>query len=238
MKRLNKKRLIISAAAVTATIAVIISALTALRERDSIRIGEPVYSYMKGLKMEWTDGVKLVREDGTTYMRTGGKKQELQDCPLLTEDGCIILQKSCSFNKTEGDFYRVDYFTKIGQDIEGVYFTRRNQLTRNVSGFLYDNDDTYIFLEKARLHLDGERTIEIAPLSVVQVEYMFSIQIFGPGVETVYEMQMMPEMYAEFEGGQKVDLATDCYYDKTGKWRLLYLPLDALGEIRKGAGRG
>lgn len=245
-KTMNNSRLI-SLAATAAAVMVIISAVAALRGRDTMMIQGPVYTYVNGMQIQW-DEVRLSHKDDTTFLHEGGTKHEFEMYPLIAvesrdtgtdsewnvpveDEERIILQKSGSWNQTRTDeIYRVDYYTEITREGIEVVLNRRGNTIKNPSGFIYDNQDTYIFLEPVMVSWNG-KTVNLEPLTVVQVSYMDAIQIFGPGVETVYEKLDGEEVTAEFSGGKKVNLATDRYYTGNGTWRLLFLPLDVLPGV-------
>lgn len=235
IKNLNPKAIFISAAVLAGAVIVIISAVAALRGRDSLRIKQGVYTCINGVELHLGENLKLTRKDGNTYLGSGTKKENLQSFPLITEeDGSIILQKSCSWTTTSDDrFYRVDYFTTVSKEDDSIVMRRRGKEVREPSGFLYDNDDTYIFLEGAVMQL-GDRQIYIAPMTVVQVDYLSHIQMFGPDVEPFFEYLDQNNLVAEFGNGKKVDLAIDRYYMENGSWRLMFMPLDILKEMTTG----
>ena len=230
----NLRAVLIPAAALAGAVVVIVSAVAALRGRDALTIDQGVYTCINGMKISLGEKVKLTRKDGITYLKSGGKKENLQSFPLVTEDGGIILQKSCSWTTTSDDgYYRVDYFTAVTKEDGGIVMRRRGKEVRELSGFLYDNDDTYLFLEEALLQL-GDRQIYIAPMTVVQVDYLSHIQMFGPDMEPFFEYLDQNNVVAEFGNGKKVDLAIDRYYMENGSWRLLFMPLDILKEMTTG----
>lgn len=233
-RNLYKKPLLISAVTLAGAVIVIVSAVAALRARDALQIEQSVYTYVNGMQIPLGENVRLTRKDGTTYMESAAGKQSIQSFPLITEEGSIILQKSCSWNRTSDDrYYRVDYFTTVSKEDGAVVMRRRGREVREPSGFLYDNGDTYLFLERAAIKLE-EREISIEPMTLVQVGYLSHIQIFGPDVEPFFEHLDQNNVVAEFESGKKVDLATDRYYVKNGSWRLLFLPLEELQEMTTG----
>lgn len=231
-KRNRKKSWLISCGAAAAAAVVIVSAVAALRGRDTLKIDEPVYTCINGMPFEWEDGVRLLHDHDATTLKASGEKQELEAFPLITkESGSIIMQKSGTWNRTSDErFYRVDYFTVISQDEEGIVIRRDEKESRDISGFLYDNGDTYIFLEPAELTYNSQ-TVNIEPMTIVQVHYMGSIQIFGPGADTVFDYLAEEEVRAKFADGKRVNLATDTFFKKNGEWRLLFMPLDALKTI-------
>lgn len=225
----------ISLAVLAAAVIVIVSALTALRARDTLRVDQPVYTYIGKGRIEWPEGVRLIRRKGVTYIKSGGEKRDLQFCPLVTGDGAsIIMQKSCSYNRTADDqFFRTDYFTSVSRDGEELVLRRKGTEVRGLSGFLYDNDDTYVFLESGVLELGGEE-IRITPMTVVQADYLSSILIFGPGREPFFERLDQDNLMVRLASGRSVDVATDRYYEENGTWRLLFLSLDALPDMKAG----
>ena len=235
VSKIGLKSILISGAAAAAVVIVILCAVAALLGRDRMNLKEPVYTAVNGEKMEWPQGAELIRRKGKTLLKSGRSEQDFQRYPLITEeDGRVILQKSCSLNKTSEQLIcRLDYFTAISKDEEGILISRRGSETRNADGFIFDNEDTYIFLEAAQLSW-GEECIEIEPLTIVQVTYMEYLQIFGPGIAPRFEELSSDEVTAVFENGKRLNLATDRFYDKNSSCRLLFLPLEALPEIKTG----
>lgn len=231
-KKNRKKSWLISCAAAAAAAVVIVSAVAALRGRDTLRIDGPVYTYINGMRFEWENGVRLQHDRDATTLRAPKETQRIETFPLISkEDGSIIMQKSGTWNRTADEwFYRVDYFTTISHDEEGIVIRRGEKESRDISGFLYDNADTYIFLQPVELTYNGQ-TVHVEPMTIVQVQYRGSIQIFGPGLEPVFDYLAQEEVRAEFADGKRVNLATDTFFKKNGEWRLLFMPLDALKTI-------
>lgn len=234
-KKFSKRSILISIAVAAAAVIVILCAIAALRGRDRLILEEPVYTVINGMKMEWPEGAYLVRNDGITMMKNGKARQNFQRYPLITEeDGTIVLQKSCSYNRTSDEMiYRLDYFSTVSKDEKGIVISRGGKETRDISGFIYDNEDTYVFLENAVLSWEGE-SVFIEPLTIVQVSYMNYLQIFGPGLTPRFEWLETDTVTAEFESGKRLNLATDRYYMQNSSWRLLFLPLEALPEMKTG----
>ena len=233
--RIGLRSILISAAVAAAAAIVIICAIAALLGRDRMTVEESVYTVINGEKMEWSDGVTLIRRKGKTLLKSGEYEQDFQRYPLIAEqDGKIILQKSCSLNRTsENTITRLDYFTIVSREEEGILVRRGDRETRDVDGFIFDNEDTYVFLEDAILSW-GEECIQIEPLTIVQVSYMEYLQIFGPGITPRFEWLASDTVTAEFENGKRLNLATDRFYDKNSSCRLLFLPLEALPEMKTG----
>lgn len=234
----RRRAIIISVAVVIAAAVVIISAVTALRGRDSMQIAEPVYTCINGMKISWPGGVNLTRQDDITSLDDGSEKRQLSTFPLIKEDGTIVLQRTYSWNKTSDNVVnRVDYFSELKKTDTGVRMERRGKAVDNANGFLYDNKDTYIFLEPAALYIGNDMTnrIEIEPMTIVQVRYKDYIQIFGPDTEPVWLEDIdTDEVTAVFESAKRVNMAIDQLYMKNGSWRLLSMPLDALKEMGTG----
>ncbi len=234
-KRLWKKTVFISVMAAVAAATVIGCAVAALRHQESLKPGKASYFYVNGMKTEWSADMKLMRKDGVTVIHEGRRKCEFQEFPLVLEDeDTIILQKSCCYNRIADErIFRLDYFTAVKKDEEGILITRKDKEARSDGGFIYDNNDTYIFLEPVTLTWeDNSRKIE--PMTIIQVSYMDYLELYGPGIEPVAEEIGTDEVVAQFEDGRKVNLSTDRYYMRNGVWRLLFLPLEGLSEMETG----
>lgn len=238
MKRNNvgvKKTILISAAAAAATIVVVFCAVAALRHRDSLKPGAVSYFYVNGIKTAWSEHMKLTRKDGVTLINDGGQIADFQDFPLVLEgEDAIILQRSSSYNRIADErIFRLDYFTKIIRGEDGITVSYKNKKVKTDGGFIYDNKDTYIFLEPVVLTW-GENSIEVEPMTIIQVTYMDYLEIYGPGVEARAEAVLSDDVTVEFSDGKKANLSTDRYYMQNGVWRLLFLPLEGLREMETG----
>lgn len=234
-KRLSKKSIKISIAVIAAAAVILISAAAALRERDTVRIEESVYTYINGMKISWPEGAVLTKRDGRVYMKGKTGRQAVEEYPLLWEEAPeILLQKSCSWNSTvNDDIYRADYYTKITKAEDGIHVSRRKNEVLNPGGFLYDNSNTYVFLEKVDLKW-GEKEVRIEPGTVVQVSYGQYIQIYRQGMEVIYDTEGTEEVIALTDTGRTINLSTDTYYMETGAWRLLFTPLDIFEDLQSG----
>ena len=197
-----------------------------------MKIDEPVYTSVNGARMEWNDGVTLVHKDDATTLKGSGAEGNWETYPLISQDDTAVkLQKTCSWNRTSDEaIYRLDYFTVVAKDGQGIVLKRRGKENRDISGFIYDNNNTYMFLEPVTLSW-GEKSLELEPMTIVQVSYRTDIHIFGPGVEPVFEDISTDEVTAQFSDGKQVNLATDRLYMVNGSWRLLFLPLELLPEM-------
>lgn len=233
--RLKKKTIWISTAAVAATVVVIFCAVAALRHRDSFRPGVASHFYVNGIKVEWSKDMKLTRRDGATLINDRGQTADFQGFPLVLEgEDTILLQRSSSYNRISDErIFRLDYFTRINKGEEGITVSCQGREQKVEGGFVYDNKDTYIFLEPVTLTW-GENSMEVEPMTILQVTYMDYMEIYGPGVAPRAEAVLTDDVTAEFSEGKKVNLSTDRYYMQNGVWRLLFLPLEGLGELETG----
>lgn len=211
---------------------VIVSAVVALWGRDTYKLEETAYLCINGNRLDLEGNVRLYHKDDKTTLSAFGKKYEMESFPLVLNDSSsVLLQNSCSLTRTSDDsIFRVDYFSEIGRDEDGLFIGRRGKKSHDISGFLYDNGDTYVFLEPVTLSYN-DKTVELEPMTVVQATYLGAIQIYGPGREPEAEYLNTEAVTAEFAGGKRVNLATDRYYMVNGSWRLLFLPLEVLQGI-------
>lgn len=238
-KAKGSHRLAVSAAIIAAAAVVMLCAYFALRERDSLKLDGSVSTCINGETMTWEQGVRLVRQGDETLLKADGASQKLESFPLIKEDGSIVLQRTCSWNRTEDNgIYRADYFTQLTEENGKIVMSRRGKRVEASDGFLYDNRDTYIFLEPATLYIGGEdgEKQNLSPMTVVQVSSnLYYFQIFGPDREPVFvENPGTDEIVAVFDSKKRINLAIDHYYMENGAWRLLFITLDALKGIETG----
>lgn len=241
-RKIRLKAFLISFLLAAAASAVAFCAYFALRERDSMTVKEPVSVYINGERIRFENGARLLRRDARTKCDNGREIQDIENYPLLTDGGDIILQKSFSWNKIAGSgIYRVDYFTRLTYQNGKVRMEKRDGSAEAADGFLYDNQDVYIFLEPVTLYIGGEdgKQVKLDPMSVVQCVTNFRwMQIYGAGKEPVLldELENL-EVVAVFSNKRKVDLASDLYYMENGAWRLLFMPLESLNGMEREAER-
>lgn len=228
------KARVISIAAVAAGVLMIIGAVVALRGRDSCQVEEAAGLSVNGVAFQWPDGLRLLHRDGHTWLREENGERNLETFPLvLEESGGLLLQKSMIWTQTAEDkVLRLDYFSRVEKEEGGVTLSRGQARAEHADGFLYDGEDTYIFLESAKLTWNGEQERTVEPLTVVQVGYRNYIHIYGPGMEPIFEELATEEVTAEFTGQKRMNLATDRYFMPNGAWRLLFMPMDRLNTIK------
>lgn len=237
MKKQGKrqhKTLLVSAIAVAAGLAVVAGALVALRGRDSCRAEGAVSVSVNGMVFRWPEGLLLLHNDGGTYLKDREGKRRLDSYPLILEDsGELLLQRSMIWTQTGEDrIKRLDYFGRVGLEEDGAVLSRGQAEARGADGFLYDGEDTYIFLEPVELSWNGERSMTLEPLTVVQVGYRQYIHIYGPGMEPIFEELTQEEVLVRFAGGKRANLATDLYFMPNGTWRLLFMSMELLEAIK------
>lgn len=230
----SKKARWVSLAAVVAGILIIVGAVVALRGRDSCQIKEPVSISINGMLCQYPDGLQLQHKDGHTFLKEKFNARLLETFPLiLDKSGELLLQKSMIWTQTkEEHVLRLDYFSRVEQLEDNVVLSRGQTRVEGADGFLYDGEDTYIFLESAQLTWNKEQKRTIEPLTIVQVVYGEYIHIYGPGQEPLFEELSTEEVTAEFDSQKRINLATDRYFMPNGVWRLLFLPIEQLDTIK------
>lgn len=228
------KAVLVSAIAVVAGLAVVIGALVALRGRDSCQLEGAVSVSINGMVFRWPEGALLLHGDSGTRLRDAEGEHDLDSYPLILEDsGEVLLQRSMIWTQTGQDrIQRLDYFGRVRREGDQTILSRGQAQVEGADGFLYDGEDTYIFLEPVELVWNGERSMELEPLTVVQVGYRQYIHIYGPGMEPVFEDLTQEEVSARFAGGNRANLATDLYFMPNGAWRLLFMSMELLEAIK------
>lgn len=237
MKKWEKRKLktwTVAVAVPAAALVIIIGAVAALRGRDSFQVEEPASISVNGVTFRWPAGVRLLHRGDHTYLKGSEGEQDMEDFPLvLEESGSLRLQKSMIWTQTREDkIRRLDYFSGISFGEEGTVLSGRQSRVEGADGFLYDGEDTYVFLEPVELVWNRDQRMELEPLTVVQVGYRQYVHIYGPGMEPVFEDLTEEEVSACFGGGNRVNLATDLYYMPNGTWRLLLMSMEVLEAVK------
>lgn len=231
-KRAKVIACIVTVLLVTAVACVVATVLTT----ETLTIDEPCYISMTGSMMEW-DSVFLAHEGDRTRARVNDDKkwQDLDRFPVVIPDKrTIALQRSMIWNERSSDrIHRIDYFGKILNEASGITLMRGKGYATGADGFLYDGEDTYIFLEDVTLSINGE-SLDIPKCTVVQVSYGNSINIYGTDIEPYYDYLGEEDVMAVFESGERLNLSTDKLFMAQGVWRLLFMPMDQLQPIEKG----
>lgn len=141
------------------------------------------YQYFFGEKVVYTGVMKITKNDNNTQMSLENDVVELDSKPVYYSDikNQVLLPEDMEivYPVSGGLIYKVNHFTNIIQKEESIYLKTQISKKNIQNAFLYDGEDTYVFVEKTTITLDDGTKIEVSPLSYAQVRYNESIEIYN-----------------------------------------------------------
>lgn len=193
------------------------------KEEDSM------YSILLGQKVNWGQGkFEIDDENNVQFTNQEGTTIDVSGLPFYYEE------QSTLFWPVYGLWYpvdqqnckRIDCFSRIEYEYgKGCFIRGKSGEEVTLSGFLYDNENTYIVLENAKL-IYNEKEMNLVPLSYVQVRDNGSMDIYFYGEEAGEFVAVEGEPEIRFSNGARIDLKGDMMYYPNGTFRLLFSVLD------------
>lgn len=140
------------------------------------------YRYYAGNKAQMADGTHLsLQADGTTWMDGAGVEGSLTSLPIYYEDRqTVVIPSSMVYYESGSSLaQRAECFTELNYlengAVTAVHGGKETSLSR---GFLFDGEDTYIFLEPVTLSFDGYE-IDLGIMSYVIADYRNNMMIYN-----------------------------------------------------------
>lgn len=205
-----------------------------------IRIGnthqekDRLYSFFLGEKTYWDDA-KFQIDDQNQVRLSDSKGEELNVNGWLFyyEDQDMMFWPFYGmwYSVEDVTCARIERFSKIKYEHEtGCSVLMADGSEKQLTGFLYDNQDTYVFLESVTISYNGQ-TRGLAPLSYVRVYGNKSMELYNYGQEKgeIITLESNPE--ALFNSGVRVDLKGDVMYYANGIPRLLFVSLEYIDPL-------
>jgi len=204
--------------------------------RQAVTLKTPVKVYSLGIEKDFSsDAVMKYTKDGVV-IKDGNSKDEylILNNPVITAEGDIYLPSNMIYHtgKPEEDLARVNYFTKITRNSEGIPVLQRDDEEIPVmKGFMYDGEDLYIFLEETDLYI-GLSEVHLGALSYVKARYRSDLEIYN-SLEDEASWISVPEsdVMAVTSSGYKINLGTDVLTDSNNKEWLLFTNVNVLKAI-------
>lgn len=199
---------------------------------ESMKPKEETYRYVAGVKLEYTDEMKLVRENDKTIIKDSDEVAS-GSAPIISSiDHKVILPVSMGLMRpfNENQLKRVNYFatvTKKGSMLE----INNNGVIVNVSeGFLYDGEGTYIFLEDVVVTV-GAVKYNISSLSYVKEIYGQCIEIYDLTNEVYKYITTDVDAIVTSPSGYSVNVGTGVMTIGDTN-RILFSDIEAMGVLQ------
>lgn len=140
------------------------------------------YRYYAGQRVQLAEGTRLSRDaEGVTWMSAGELKGEMTSLPVYYEDRQTVVLPQPMIYYAAGSItaVRAECFTELEYLDNGAVTARSGgkeiPLTR---GFMYDGEDTYLFLEPVTLSFNGYR-MELGAMSYVVADYQNDVMVYN-----------------------------------------------------------
>lgn len=166
----------------------------------SMQLEDSVYQYIDGTSVKIDAGAKLfIDENGNVVLKTAfGSNVTTLPVYIRGADGSrsVILTQDMYYYRARGEMGSIptcaEKLTQITCDKNNVITAKRDGKTVTLdSGFLFDGEKTYIFLETVVVEYNGYQD-EIPPMSFVEFVYGDKLQVFNYDTEK-FEIQNCSE---------------------------------------------
>ena len=203
---------------------------------DGLNSYEPeaaTYQYIAGVKVDFSEEATYRNNKGSVSVWDGDTENTLSSIPILykNERKMTLPVNMLIMMPSQGTTVkRVNYFTTV-KESNGIVTLQKDKKSADVfGGFLYDGEDTYVFLENTTLKI-GVREIEMEPLSYAKVAYKQYIDYYN-SEDGSHEWIIVDdiEVKAESESGYTIDLGKDVIDMGSGEV-LIYSAVDSLDVI-------
>lgn len=191
------------------------------------------YQYIAGIKVDFSEDAVYRNNNGQISVWDSGEEQTLDTMPILYPGerkmtipvNMLIMTPSQSATAR-----RVNYFTTIKEKNGIVTLQKDNKNADVLGGFLYDGEDTYVFLENVTFFL-GSKKMEMEPLSYAKVVYKQYVEYYN-SADNSHEWIAVEdlEVTAEAESGYMINLGKDVIDMGSGE-ALIYAAVDSLQVI-------
>lgn len=224
MKSVKKKAAPVSILLMAAVVVLIFLVIRFQRGVDSTTIRGGAYNYFGDTKVEYNGNVKLQYKDGAVTAKTADGKEILDSTPLYDGEGNGLLPRDYIwYDLTTGKIRRISHFAVFEMDGDMVTIKDGNKTAEDAKGFLFDGQDTYIFLESVVI-VAGDEKVTVPALSYAVSRYGNSLQFYNykkDGGDSTVLWCGEEDQTASFMDGTVVNLGTDTMYLKNGTWQLL-----------------
>ena len=226
------------AALLAAVAAVTASAGLSMRIRNTYRVTQPLYGVYMGIRESYgAPSVFTVDEEGGTVMKNGGRELDAAGDVLYYEgeDRLFWPVTGIWYDMESGICGRVEHFSTVAAGQGACTVRPRKGREVSVGGVLYDNKDTYVFLEPVSLQYNGGQTT-LPALSMARVRSNGSLEAYPYGGDGIFE-ELGTDAVAVFGNGARVNMSMDTLYYFNGSLRLMFVSMDAINPIAENVRR-
>ena len=204
------------------------------REAGAYRAQNELYTYIGEVKTTYAAGTKFQHTDEGTFLKNA-KGQSISSRPLYngSDDKIILPVPYAWITMAPGgaSMCRLESFSTVEASNSSIQLKDENQSRDGVSGFLFDGEGTYIFLEPVTLDWEAE-SCEAPSMSFVTVQYggSMNLHIYGKDSASLIPIDGK-EVKASFQNGGSISLGTNKLWLPNGTWMLLFTEPELLPRM-------
>jgi hypothetical protein len=223
-KGLGKRRRAFSILAPTIFVVVMaIGALLFVRGAMRYDFDGPASQFYAGGEFKIPPDAVMQRADGASTILYDTVRRDAVNLPIYyAEERTLVLPCDMVYYDPRGNVgAKMDYFTELRYDGSGGVTAARGGAARALdAGFLYDGEDTFVFLEPMRVRFNGYE-IELSAMSYAEAVYDGSVTLYDrESGEFTMEAPKGSAVCESAGGDYTVSLLSD-YFEKADGSRLL-----------------
>jgi len=228
-RKMTKRHWMLFLGIVIAAVGIAGAAFIFVKLQNTHRQKGTLYSIVLGEKKYWENGQFELEEDNrAVFYAEDGRKLNISGQPFYYEGESAMFWPFYGLWYTidEQNCRKVDRFSRIEWDPgKGCYLKKTDGTEISLSGYLYDNQNTYVVLENAKLSYGGQE-LNLTPLSYVKtyVNNSMDIYVYGEEEGAVVSAEGDPEIV--FPNGARIDIKEDLMRYPNGTIRLIFGVID------------
>lgn len=175
-----------------------------------LELKEKTYQYFAADVSEYEPGATISDEEMSSIININNKEYNIDPTPIYSYSAQrIYLPKTYSwYNGEDNSYWRVPEFSEI--TFNGSIFScvTNNKPYSMSSGFLFDNDSNYIFLDSGKITLDNKTSYKISPMSFYSQNYgMIRIYDYETRTPYIIEEKVKGATFNTNDGGYEISLS-------------------------------
>lgn len=160
--------------------ALVVFLLIFARSVTDYKLKESVSQHYVGSTFDLPMGKLHINDEGSTELVSGESRAELSSLPLYSNsrDAVIVPTDMVYYDPTHNIKSRVDHFSELELTNGTTKIINGRRSIDLASGFLYDGEDIYLFLQPVTLKYNNY-TIELDALSYIEVNRDLNISWYN-----------------------------------------------------------
>lgn len=202
----------------------------------SLVLDEDTYQYFSTTKVYHDTGVSLTNSEMSTILIEDKSEKEVDNTPMYTYDeSSIYLPESYSYASTDNNtFWRIPEFMKLTRDSSNNIACTFNDDSYQIQhGFLFDENNNYIFLDSGKVYVDEHTSFQVSPFSFFSKEADDFFRIYNAYSHEFSIPTKNRSTTARFvsDSNYSIDLVRGVYTDNNGEEFLLIASPSLLSSI-------